>query len=52
MHRADRSLLAERHYAEHLGKPFYDGLIRYITAAPIIAMVLEGNQRGVGRTQK
>jgi nucleoside-diphosphate kinase len=34
--------LAERHYAEHLGKPFYDGLIRYITAAPIIAMVLEG----------
>jgi len=34
--------LAEKHYAEHLGKPFYDGLIRYITAAPIIAMVLEG----------
>src|SRR5262249_25134216 len=34
--------LAERHYAEHLGKPFYPGLINYITAAPIIAMVLEG----------
>ena len=34
--------LAERHYAEHEGKPFYPGLIRYITAAPIIAMVLEG----------
>jgi nucleoside-diphosphate kinase len=34
--------LAQRHYAEHEGKPFYPGLIRYITAAPIIAMVLEG----------
>jgi nucleoside-diphosphate kinase len=34
--------LAERHYAEHLGKPFYDGLIRYITSSAIVAMVLEG----------
>jgi nucleoside-diphosphate kinase len=34
--------LAERHYAEHQGKPFYPGLISYITAAPIVAMVLEG----------
>src|SRR5579864_5713167 len=25
---------AERHYAEHLGKPFYDGLVSYITSAP------------------
>jgi nucleoside-diphosphate kinase len=34
--------LAERHYAVHKGKPFYDGLIRYITSRPIVAMVLEG----------
>ncbi|OGO49200.1 MAG: nucleoside-diphosphate kinase [Chloroflexi bacterium RBG_16_64_32] len=34
--------LARRHYAEHEGKPFYDGLISYITACPIIAAVLEG----------
>ena len=34
--------LARRHYAEHEGKPFYDGLISYITACPIIATVLEG----------
>ncbi|MGD1995394.1 MAG: nucleoside-diphosphate kinase [Anaerolineae bacterium] len=36
--------LAERHYAVHEGKPFYEGLIRYITSAPVVAMVLEGNQ--------
>jgi nucleoside-diphosphate kinase len=34
--------LAERHYAVHRGKPFYDGLIRYITSAPVMAMVWEG----------
>jgi len=34
--------LAERHYAIHKGKPFYDGLIRYITSAPVMAMVWEG----------
>jgi nucleoside-diphosphate kinase len=34
--------LAERHYAVHEGKPFYDGLIRYITSSPVVAMVLEG----------
>jgi len=35
--------LAERHYAVHKGKPFYPGLIRYITSAPVVVMVLEGN---------
>lgn len=35
--------LARRHYAEHQGKPFYEGLISYITSCPIIAAVLEGN---------
>jgi nucleoside-diphosphate kinase len=34
--------LAETHYAIHEGKPFYEGLIRYITSAPVMAMVWEG----------
>lgn len=36
--------LAEKHYAVHLGKPFYEGLINYITSAPVMAMVWEGPQ--------
>jgi nucleoside-diphosphate kinase len=36
--------LAARHYAVHLGKPFYEGLINYITSAPVVVMVLEGTQ--------
>ena len=34
--------LAETHYTIHKGKPFYDGLIRYITSAPVMAMAWEG----------
>lgn len=34
--------LAARHYAEHAGKPFYEGLIRYITSAPVVVFALEG----------
>jgi nucleoside-diphosphate kinase len=34
--------LAEKHYAIHKGKPFYDGLIKYITSAPVLAMIWEG----------
>ena len=34
--------LARRHYAEHEGKGFFEGLIAYITASPIIAAVFEG----------
>jgi nucleoside-diphosphate kinase len=34
--------LARRHYVVHEGKPFFDGLIQYITSAPVVAMVLEG----------
>jgi nucleoside-diphosphate kinase len=34
--------LARKHYEIHQGKPFYEGLIRYITSGPVIAMVLEG----------
>ena len=33
--------LAEKHYAVHKGKAFYDGLIRYITSGPVVAMVWE-----------
>lgn len=36
--------LAEKHYLVHEGKPFYNGLIRYITSGPVLAMVLEGPQ--------
>ena len=34
--------LAEEHYAIHKGKPFYEGLIKYITSSPVMAMVWEG----------
>ena len=34
--------LAEKHYAEHVGKPFYENLIQFITSGPIVAMVLQG----------
>jgi len=34
--------LAGKHYAEHEGKPFYPGLVDYITSSPVIAAVLEG----------
>jgi len=36
--------LAERHYAEHDGKPFFDGLVEFITSGPLISLVLEGEQ--------
>ena len=39
--RIDESL-AKRHYAEHEGKPFFNGLVEYSTSAPVVAMVLEG----------
>lgn len=34
--------LAKKHYAEHDGKPFFNGLVEYITSSPIIAAVFEG----------
>jgi nucleoside-diphosphate kinase len=34
--------MAEKHYAVHKGKPFYNGLIQYITSGPVMAMVWEG----------
>ncbi|GLI07245.1 nucleoside diphosphate kinase [Paenibacillus tyrfis] len=35
---------AERHYAEHVGKPFFDNLINFITSGPVFAMVWQGDQ--------
>ncbi len=35
---------AETHYGAHVGKPFYAGLIKYITSAPLVAMVWEGTE--------
>ena len=34
--------LAEQHYAPHKGKPFYPGLISYITSGPVVVLVLQG----------
>jgi nucleoside-diphosphate kinase len=34
--------LAGRHYAEHAGKPFYDGLVHHITSGPVLALAVEG----------
>jgi nucleoside-diphosphate kinase len=48
--------MAERHYAVHAGKHFYDGLVAFITAGPVAAVALEGPdaiatvRRLVGRT--
>jgi nucleoside-diphosphate kinase len=34
--------LAQRHYAEHQGKPFFGELVDFITSGPLVAFVLEG----------
>jgi nucleoside-diphosphate kinase len=36
--------LAQRHYAEHEGKPFFGELVGFITSGPLVAMVLEGTE--------
>ena len=33
---------ARRHYEEHEGKPFFDGLVSFLTRSPVVAMVVEG----------
>jgi len=43
--------LAERHYAEHAGKGFYEELVTFITSGPLVAMVLEGEQAVVAARQ-
>ena len=41
---------AKRHYAEHEGKPFFDGLVAFITSGPLVALILEGpNAVAAGR---
>jgi nucleoside-diphosphate kinase len=35
---------AKKHYEVHIGKPFFDGLLKYITSGPVVAMVLEGTE--------
>jgi nucleoside-diphosphate kinase len=35
---------ARKHYEVHVGKPFFEGLIKYITSGPVVAMVLEGTE--------
>ena len=35
---------ANEHYGEHLGKPFFDPLIKFITSGPLLAMVVEGDR--------
>ena len=34
--------VAEQHYAEHDGKPFYESLVEFITSGPVLAAVVEG----------
>jgi nucleoside-diphosphate kinase len=36
--------LAERHYEEHTGKPFFGELVEFITSGPLVAMVLAGER--------
>jgi nucleoside-diphosphate kinase len=43
MLQADRALL-EKHYAEHLGKPFYEPLVEFMMSGPIVAIVASGNR--------
>lgn len=40
--------LAERHYGEHKGKPFFEGLVEFITSGPVVAMVIEGENAILG----
>jgi len=43
--------MAERHYAEHAGKAFYEGLVSHITSSPVVVGVLEGPEAvSVART--
>ena len=36
--------MAERHYAIHKGKPFFEGLVEFITSGPLVAAVIEGER--------
>ena len=36
--------LAAQHYGDHKGKPFYDGLVSFMTSNPVVALALEGHE--------
>lgn len=36
--------LAKEHYGEHMGKPFFEGLVSFITSGPVVAMIAEGEE--------
>ena len=42
---------ARKHYGEHAGKPFFDGLVKFITSGPLIAMCVEGESAIAGCRQ-
>jgi nucleoside-diphosphate kinase len=46
----DRAL-AEQHYAEHVGKPFFESLVEFITGGPLVAIVVEGERAIAGFRQ-
>ncbi|MFF0728117.1 nucleoside-diphosphate kinase [Streptomyces sp. NPDC004134] len=39
----DRSIL-EQHYAEHVGRPFYEPLVEFMASGPVVALVVEGDR--------
>jgi nucleoside-diphosphate kinase len=43
--------LAQQHYAEHEGKPFYEELVSFITSGPLVAMALQGESAVVAARQ-
>lgn len=43
MRTLDRALL-EQHYAEHVGKPFYEPLVEFMSSGPVVALIAEGER--------
>lgn len=43
--------LAKRHYEEHIGKPFFQPLVKYITRSPLVAIILEG-ENAISKVRK
>ncbi|MAE60531.1 MAG: nucleoside-diphosphate kinase [Planctomycetaceae bacterium] len=44
--------LAEQHYAEHAGKPFYDSLLDFITSSPVMVLAIRGSRETVPIVRK
>ena len=45
------SELAAQHYEEHVGRPYYPGLVEFVTSGPLVAMVMEG-ERAIGAVRR